>query len=329
MICSLAAAAVWLNVATYKGWPVSTTHSIVGAVVGFGLVSVGSEAVQWGKLLMVVLSWIVSPVCGAVLSALLFIVIRRTIMNAADPIKGLCRVAPILVGAMGLTLTMAMVFKGLKNLDLDLGVGQAALFGLAVGASGGVLTWVVVTNMVKQRVNETRHQQYETIEAVFVVLQILTAGYIAFSHGANDVANSIGPLAAIVSVAENGLSGASVGLPVWVLLVGGTAIVVGLVTYGYKVMKTIGEKITAITPSRGFAATFGAGTTILLGSKAGIPLSTTHTLVGAVIGVGMVQGFAALDMRVVKEITKSWVITVPFTGLVSAILYTILAAFLL
>ena len=133
-------------------------------------------------------------------------------MNAADPIKGLCRVAPILVGAMGLTLTMAMVFKGLKNLNLDLGMGQAALLGLAVGASGGVMTWVVVTNMAKRRANETRHEQYETIEAVFIVLQILTAGYIAFSHGANDVANSIGPLAAIVSVAENGLSGASVGL---------------------------------------------------------------------------------------------------------------------
>jgi PiT family inorganic phosphate transporter len=330
MLCSLCAAAVWLNVATYKAWPVSTTHSIIGAVVGFGLVSVGAEAVNWGQLGLIVMSWVVSPLCGALLSAGLFILIRRTIMNAKDPIAGLRRVSPCLVGLIGVILTMSMVFKGLKNLHLDLGMGEALALGLIVGAVSSVLTWAIVGSVVKRRATDTRHEQYETIEGVFIVLQILTAAYIAFSHGANDVANAIGPLAAVVSVAEHGLeAGGQVGVPLWILLLGGCAIVVGLVTYGYKVMRTIGEKITAITPSRGFCATFGAATTILIGSKLGLPLSTTHTLVGSVIGVGMVQGMAALDMRVLREIAQSWVITVPFTGVLAAVLYLVTSQFVL
>jgi PiT family inorganic phosphate transporter len=320
MACSLLAAAIWLNIATIKGWPVSTTHSIVGAVVGFGIVYGGVGTVNWAETGLIVASWVVSPLCGGIISAMLFILIRHMTFNSEEPLKGLIRITPLIVGLVGYILTLSMIYKGLKALNLDLSFGQASLYGFWVGSVGAVITYLFVVKFVKSVKKETREEQFEAIEAVFGVLMIITAGYVAFSHGANDVANAIGPLAAIVSVSQSGIS-EDVAVPLWVLVLGGSSIVIGLMTFGYRVMETIGKKITDITPSRGFTATFGAATTVLVGSKMGLPLSTTHTMVGAVIGVGLVQGMAALDSRVIGEIFKSWVITLPFAGGLCALLF--------
>ncbi len=319
MTCCLLAAALWLNIATFSGWPVSTTHSIVGAVVGFGLIAGGFEAVNWGVMAKIVASWVVSPVMGGLLGYLGFVFIKRRILNVDRPLLALRGWGPIMVFPIFTILTLSVLFKGLKPLKLDLSLGPA--FGIAVfaGLTASIITTPLLRRFAKAA-SESKDAHTYHAERVFLVLQVLTACFVAFAHGSNDVANAVGPMAAVFGAASGEVA-AKVAVPYRVLLIGAVGIVVGLATYGYKIMATVGKKITELTPSRGFAAEFGAATTIVLASKLGLPVSTTHTLVGAVIGVGFARGIGAINTRVVTGIIASWFITVPFTAILAAVLF--------
>jgi PiT family inorganic phosphate transporter len=321
MTCCLLAAALWLNIATYSGWPVSTTHSIVGAVVGFGLIAGGFDAVNWSMLGKIAASWVISPVLGGLLGYFGFVFIKRRILNVDRPLLALRGWGPIMVFPLFGILTLSVLFKGLKPLKLDLALGPSLGIAVAVGLLASILS-VPLLRRATRIASEDKGARTYRAERVFLVLQVLTACFVAFAHGSNDVANAVGPMAAVFG-ATSGDLGTQVAVPYRVLLIGAIGIVVGLATYGYKIMATIGKKITELTPSRGFAAEFGAATTIVLASKLGLPVSTTHTLVGAVIGVGFARGIGAINTRVVSGIIASWFITVPFTAILAAVLFLI------
>ena len=321
MTCCLLAAALWLNIATYAGWPVSTTHSIVGAVVGFGLIAGGFNAVNWWMLGKIAASWVISPLLGGLLGYFGFVFIKRRILNVHRPLLALRGWGPIMVFPIFAILALSVLFKGLKPLKLDLALGPSIGVALAVGLLASILSVPLVRRSTRIA-SEDRDEHTYRAERVFLVLQVMTACFVAFAHGSNDVANAVGPMAAVFG-ATSGELGAQVAVPHRILLIGAVGIVVGLATYGYKIMATIGKKITELTPSRGFAAEFGAATTIVIASKLGLPVSTTHTLVGAVIGVGLARGIGAINTKVVSGIVASWFITVPFTALLAAGLFLI------
>ena len=323
MIGALVASAVWLNLASYLGWPVSTTHSIVGAVVGFGVMAGGLDAVSWSKVGKVVMSWVISPVMGGLCSFILFRFITYQIFSRRNPLLYAKKLLPYLVFMVCIILANAMFYKGLKNLHLDLSFVQAMVYAILVGVAGFFLSKVIVKKVPDVPKREI-HKQLDSTEKIFKYLQILTAFYIAFAHGSNDVANAVGPLAAVVAILKNGTVQMKVDMPSWILAMGGACIVFGLLIWGRRVMETIGNKITEITPSRGFCATFGAATIVLVCSKMGLPVSTTHTLVGSVIGVGFARGLPTLNLGIIQEIVISWLATVPFTAVLSAILFKIL-----
>ncbi|CAI2718850.1 inorganic phosphate transporter [Nitrospina watsonii] len=322
MIASLVAAAIWLNIASYLGWPVSTTHSIIGAVVGFGLVARGLVAVQWMKVGSIVLSWIVSPLMGGIVAFLIFRFITVKIFDKHNAVAAAKRVVPYLVFLVFVILANSMMYKGLKNLHLNLDFTRALTLSLLVGAVAYLIARMLV-NKVTPPPTDDIHQQFQTTEHVFKYLQIITAFYVAFAHGANDVANAVGPLAAVVAILDSGAVHMKVEMPIWILGMGGTGIVFGLLIWGARVMETVGKRITEITPSRGFAAEFGAATVVLICSKMGLPISTTHTLVGSVIGVGMARGLASLNLNIIRQIIVSWFATVPFTAVLSMMVYEI------
>lgn len=331
MMASLISAALWLHIAAYLGWPVSTTHSIVGAITGFGAVSVGIANVAWLKLLTIAASWLTSPLLGGVLSFIIFLVIRKAILDAKNANLGLRLVSPILAMPVFMTLTLVLFTKGLKKLHgtfAEYGIGNIEMIGIS--ALVGVLSSLVLAFAIRKihiAADESSESKYAKIEKVFRYLQVITACFVAFAHGSNDVANSIGPVAAIVGTLETmDMTAAKVPIPSWVLLLGAVGIVVGLATYGYRVIETIGTKITEITPTRGFAAEFGAASTILIGSHFGIPLSTTHTVVGSVIGVGFARGMNALNLKIIINIVKSWLYTIPFCAILTIILYYLFTA---
>lgn len=321
MTCCLLAAAIWLNLATYAGWPVSTTHSIVGAVVGFGVTAGGLSAVDWGTVASIAASWIVSPLMGGILGYSLFVFIRRVILSASDPLSQLRGWGPALVFPIITILAMSAMFKGLKPLRLDLPLGTALIVAVALGIGASLLAVPVFARFTEHGSDDKDADLLRT-EKAFMVLQVMTACFVAFAHGSNDVANAVGPLAAVFGAIREGVT-ETVQVPYRVLLIGGVGIVVGLATYGYKIMATIGSKITELTPSRGFSAEFAAATTIVVASKLGLPVSTTHTLVGAVIGVGFGRSIGAINTRVLRGIFASWFITVPFTAFLAAGLFVI------
>ena len=377
MIGALLAAAIWLQIATYFGWPVSTTHSIVGSVIGFGAVVGGFHSVEWGKVASIVASWVVSPLLSGSIAFIIFSILRRRIYFQDNPIRAAKKIVPPLVFTVFIILTLALVFKGLKNLHLDLGFGEAFGIAVIVGFIAAVISHFLVRNInelpeeevVEEKqpasvvkslqsaikhltrvvqsargglkleadrilselktVNETANLQvqverssaeFKTVQRIFVYLQILSAAFVAFAHGANDVANAVGPLAAVVSILNTGLVTMKAQVPLWILGMGGVGIIIGLATWGWRVMETIGKKITELTPTRGFAAEFAAATTIVIASKLGLPISTTHTLVGGVLGVGLARGIGALNLRTITDIIISWVITIP-VGAAGAILF--------
>lgn len=321
MTCCLIAAGLWLNIATYAGWPVSTTHSIVGAVMGFGLIAGGFEAVNWSMMVKIAASWVISPLLGGFLGYFGFVFIKNRILNVHRPLLALRGWGPIMVFPIFAILTLSVLFKGLKPLKLDLGLGPSLGFAMAVGLLASILS-VPLLRRATRIASEDKDEHTYRAERVFLVLQVMTACFVAFAHGSNDVANAVGPMAAVFG-ATSGQLGAEVAVPYRVLLIGALGIVIGLATYGYKIMATIGKKITELTPSRGFAAEFGAATTIVMASKLGLPVSTTHTLVGAVIGVGFARGIGAINTQVVSGIILSWFITVPFTAILAAGLFLV------
>lgn len=378
MIAALLAGGVWLQVASYYGWPVSTTHSIVGAVLGFGVVVGGLNAIHWEQVGTIIGSWVISPLLGGLLSYLIFSLLRRRIFYSRNPIKAAQQITPSLVFCLFFILTLIMVFKGLKNLKLDLPLSQALAWAIVVGAIAAFVSSVfvrrirveataerelviqspkVITALSKvakhlQQVHadtsgefhyqtarildevellqktaqrgmevETGGDAIKTVERIFVYLQIMSASFVAFAHGANDVANAIGPLAASVDVLRTGVVAMEASVPLWMLGLGGFGIVIGLATWRWRVIETIGKKITELTPTRGFSAEFGAATTIVIASKLGLPISTTHTLVGAVLGVGLARGLGALNLRTVREILISWIITIPAGAILAVVFF--------
>ncbi len=321
MISALLAAGIWLMIASYFGWPVSTTHSIVGAIVGFSAVGIGMDVVQWGKVGTIVASWVVSPILAGTLSFFLIQSVRKLIFETDDPVKNAKKYVPFYMFLTGFILSLVTVFKGLKHVGIKLSTGESLSIALFVGLAVA-LTGVYFINKIKVEEGENQDYHFASVEKVFAILMITTACGMAFAHGSNDVANAIGPLAAVVSIVnEGGQIGAKSPLPPWILLLGALGIVFGLVTYGHKVMATIGKKITELTPSRGFAAELAAGTTVVIASSTGLPISTTHTLVGAVLGVGLARGIAALDLGVLRTIALSWIITLPAGGLLAILFF--------
>jgi PiT family inorganic phosphate transporter len=320
MLASLLAAAVWLMIASSKGWPVSTTHSIIGALVGFAIVGIGPEAVKWGKVGSVVMSWIVSPVVGGTISYLLVISTRRLIFDTDNPLKNAKRYAPLYIFLVGFIISLVTLFKGLQQLNLELTTAQSFTAAFVFGLITAGIGWVF-TRKIKDEPEANKSFSYASVEKVFTPMMLFTACSMAFAHGSNDVANGIGPLAAVYSIISSGGEVMQTSaLPNWILLLGGGGIVLGLITLGYRVMLTVGKRITELTPSRGFCAELAAATTVVLASRTGLPVSTTHILVGSVLGVGLARGVGALDLRVILNIIISWLVTLP-AGAVMAMLF--------
>lgn len=378
MCGALLGTSLWLQLASYLGWPVSTTHAIVGAILGFGTLFGGWEALQWDVVISIAISWVISPLLSAIISYSIFAFLQKKILFAMDPIEATKKITPFICFFVLSTFTLNLIFNGLQNLHLNLTFLQAISIALLIGIFTGSLVYFFLKTLVPsqkslvegsqksaqtiisldkaikhlQRIRvssshethrkiteilnevkslshkirgETRFGKhsldYPFVEKTFIYLQIVTACYVAFAHGANDVSNAIGPVAAVLDILKDGLISPYSSISSWLLLLGGSGIVLGLATWGWRVIETVGKKITALTPTRGFCAEFGAATTILLASKLGLPVSTTHCLVGAVLGVGLARGISALNLDVLKDIVLSWVITIPASAGMSIICF--------
>ena len=377
MLAALASAGIWLQIASYYGWPVSTTHSIVGSIVGFGAVVGGLKAIYWENVGFIISSWIISPLLGGILGYYIFNIIRKKIFYAVNPVEAARRCTPFLVFIVISVLTLVLVFEGFRNVHLNLSLMQKVFITFGAGLLGAGISYILVqrispspretsapvygeevvyslerarkhlqkvitsttgelryhagllveevkgieqTIQQKQEIN-INHSEYLKVEKIFGYLQIMSACMMAFAHGANDVANAIGPLSAAVAILTTGIFAVDAPVPAWALTLGGVGIVIGLATWGWRVIETIGKKITELTPSRGFAAEFGAATTIVLASRLGMPISTTHTLVGAVLGVGFARGLEAVNLTTTRDILISWIVTVPIGALLAIILF--------
>lgn len=383
MLASLLSAGTWLQIASYYGLPVSTTHTIVGAVVGFGAIIGGWNAIYWKNVFFIVTSWVLSPLLGGILSYFIFSLLRKQIFYRHNPVEETKKLLPFLILIVATTLALILIFDGLHNVNVELTFFQSIALSLAFGITISGISFFLVRfitvpqrsktsanppelllaiSKAKNHLNKAKvftrgeteyqisnllenvetleshlnhshdqdmtRQDYAKVEKIFAYLQIASACLMAFAHGANDVANAIGPLAAAVDVLQTNQISTQNAVPVWALALGGFGIVIGLATWGWRVIETIGKKITELTPTRGFAAEFGTATTILLASRLGLPISTTHTLVGAVIGVGLARGIEALDLSMTRDIVLSWVITVPAGAFISVFFfYLIQAAF--
>lgn len=383
MISALLATALWLQVSSYFGWPVSTTHAIVGALVGFGMFHGGSEAVFWKEFAKIASSWVISPVMSGTLSFFIFSILQKTVLYNLNPIRATKKVVPLLCGLLFCVFTLTLLLSGVGRFSVHLSEGKVLLIAAGVGFIVFLIAkigfrWVKmpvssqstfsskdaqrlqsfnkthkhlqrlfvtakheekaqIHAMLKQvsdwkreleeKVNQFQSDSdYQIVEKRFVILQIFSASYIAFAHGANDVANAIGPVAASLNILRTGSVQMAPYISSPLLAMGGAGIVVGLATWGWRVMETIGKKITILTPTRGFSAEFGAAITILIASKLGLPISTTHCIVGAVLGVGLAKGISALNLRTLKDIFLSWVITIPASAVVCIIIFYLIRA---
>lgn len=382
MCGALLGTGMWLQIASYFGWPVSTTHAIVGAIIGFGWAIGGMEAVKWSEFSAIVASWVISPLLAGAVSFFIFNILQKKILFALDPFEATKKTLPFLVFIVLFTFTLSLIFNGLKNLHLTITFPEALGLALIAGLLGAVVAYLLVKRRIPlnelnapspsrhppqtvislekamkhlQRVHvasfdethskvgkllnevqelsqslkkETsfveRTSEYRSVEKMFVFLQILSACFVAFAHGSNDVANAIGPVSAVLDIIDLGVVSTTSPVPTWLLAFGGIGIVVGLATWGWRVIETVGRKITELTPTRGFSAEFGAATTILIASKLGLPISTTHCLVGAVLGVGLARGMRAINLNMIRDIILSWVITIPASAMMSIIAFYIL-----
>lgn len=311
MLSALLSAGLWLLIASSLGWPVSTTHTIVGAIVGFAAVGLGVDAVQWGKVGIIAASWVISPLLSGTIAFLLIRSVQKYILNTADPFAMAKKYVPVYMLFTGFMIAMVTLVKGLKHVGLQISPGEGVLYAIVFGIIVALIGKLLLRR-IEADPEADKHNRFGSVERIFAVLMIFTACAMAFAHGSNDVANAVGPLATVVATINSGGEVLQkTAMPPWILLLGGVGIVVGLMTWGYRVMATIGSKITALTPTRGFAAELSAASTVVLASSIGIPVSTTHTLVGAVLGVGMARGITAINLRVVGSIFTSWLITLP------------------
>ena len=321
MLASLLAAGTWLFIASYNGWPVSTTHSIVGAIVGFAAVGISIDSVNWSVVTIIASSWVVSPFVAGSLSFLLFKSVQALILNSGDPFINAKKYVPGYMFLVGFIIAMVTSLKGLKHVGLDFSFQESLISSLVVGLAVAILGVAFLRN-IKDIPKPKGDRVFDGVERIFAVLMVITACAMAFAHGSNDVANAIGPLAAVVSIVQTGGEiTAESSLPWWILLLGGLGIVAGLMMLGYRVIETVGKNITELTPSRGFAATLAAATTVVLASGTGIPISTTHALVGAVLGVGLARGISSVNAGVVGRIITSWIITLPVGAGLSVVFF--------
>ncbi|MDE3047228.1 MAG: inorganic phosphate transporter [Verrucomicrobiota bacterium] len=378
MMGSLLATGALLQIASYFGLPVSTTHAIVGAVLGFGLCIGGPSAIHWSTLGWIASSWILSPVLSGIVSYAIFSLIQRKILFALDPIEASQKLTPFFIFLCVAIAVLSLVYHGLNlHLSIWMAISLSCTAGLlaawisrpfilritepAVQLNNGFHPYQAVSlekalhhlqrvhlsnrnlsysqeisqivtrvqslnDTVKKTTPElySSHHHYHGVEKIFIVLQIISACLVAFAHGANDVANAIGPVAAVLDVLKHRMLSGTSAVPSWLLALGGGGIVIGLATWGWRVIETIGHKITELTPTRGFSAEFGAAFTILLASKMGLPISTTHALIGAVLGVGLARGLKALNLQTIKEIVVSWMVTIPLCALFSILTFYLL-----
>lgn len=324
MISALLAAGLWLLIASYFGWPVSTTHSIIGAIVGFAAIGVSPDIVEWGKVTGIVGSWVITPLIAGLISYAIFMSAQNLIFNTADPLRNAKRYVPGYMFLAGFMMSLVTIKKGLKHVGIHFDTleayGLAILVGIIVAMIG---KYFISRIKIDPKADKKMH--YTNVEKVFAILMVITACAMAFAHGSNDVANAIGPLAAVVSIVHNdGEIAGKAALAWWILPLGGLGIVLGLAIFGKRVIATIGNGITHLTPSRGFAAELAAATTVVIASGTGLPISTTQTLVGAVLGVGMARGIAALNLGVVRSIVVSWVVTLPIGAVLSIMFFWML-----
>ncbi|MCD6120613.1 MAG: inorganic phosphate transporter [Spirochaetales bacterium] len=321
MLSSLIAASLWVTIATYLGLPVSTTQSIVGAIMGFSAV-LNIHLICWGKVIDIVTSWIISPFSGALIAYIIFLIIKKTILSKNNPIEAAKKTLPLFIFFTFFVMSMSIIYKGLTNLALDFGLVYSLLISALAGLAAMIIGYILLRRYNYEY--ENNEDKYNKLEKLFIHLQVMTACTVAFAHGANDVANAAGPLATIVDI-FNGVSVSSkVTIPLWVLVLGGAGIVLGISTWGYRVISTIGKKITEITPTRGFSAELSTAFIVLLFSKLGIPLSTSHVLVGSVLGVGIARGLATVNYKVIKNIIYSWILTIPIAMIFSAVIFLFL-----
>lgn len=320
-ISSLLAAALWVTLSTWKEMPISTTHSVIGALIGFGLIAGGFASVQWSLVGSVAASWLLSPVFGCILAFFIFKIIVKLIFAQDKPVQAAKIVGPIILGFTGFLIMSSLLLK--TNLSAVVGVTtdfQAIIIScicLVIISAIGIILF--------RNIQPKSEEDYATVEGIFRKLQVVTSCYVAFAHGANDVANAIGPVAAIIPLAEAGKMDPTAQIPLYLLMIGGIGITIGCLTWGRKVMKTVGGRITSLTNTRGFSVDFGAATTVLVASKMGLPISTSHTVVGAVIGVGLARGLEAIDLSIIKKITVSWLLTLPIAAGTSVAIFLLIS----
>lgn len=325
MLAALLAAAIWITISTHFSLPISTTQSIVGSLVGFGVVAAGVSSVSWGKILEIGESWVLSPIAGMLLAFFIFFIVKKVIFDVEKPLESTKKVVPFFAFTLMIVISFS-IFKGIENTNFPpVPLFMALGISFAAGFLAAIVSYVFVSRYKPKNV-ATEYDEYKSIEHIFIYLQLITACYVAFAHGANDVANAIGPLAAIVDILESGTIVPGVSIPIWLIAIGAIGIVIGLGTWGYKVIYTIGNKITEITPTRGFAAEFSTALVVLTCSRLGMPISTSQVLVGSVIGVGLAKGIFAVDLKVIKTILTSWVLTVPVSAATTAGIFICLRA---
>lgn len=321
MLAALLTAAIWTHISTYYGWPTSTTHALVGAVFTFGLISKGTIAVHWDVISRIFVSWLLSPILGGLVSSTVFIIILRLILFAKSPIKASKFWIPRIIWVTATILLLSLFLNGLKGLNLSLELWQTLVIALFGGAFAFFFSARWMNNLSDFDELMPKSQRFKVVEGIFAKMQLISAFYVAFAHGANDCANTVGPIAGIVQIAQTGQLDVNAPIAKWILVFGGLFIALGTGTWGYKVIETIGQNLTGISPTRGFSAEFGAATTVLLAAQLGLPVSTSHTIVGAVVGVGLVRGFRVLNMDEIKRVLMSWLYTLPFAGALTAIIF--------
>lgn len=316
-LSAMLAASLWVNFATWKYLPVSTTHSIVGAMIGFGIVAGGFSVINWIKLAAVVMSWIISPVFSLVISFFLFKIILRLILNQKNAFIWSLKLSPFFIGSTVFIVVLSFLFKTPLGKNLSIKVSDAVILAFIIAFFFGFAGMKVLKRFVKESIPHGA-------EEIFRFIQIGTACYVALAQGANDVANAIGPLAVIYFLVKTGNVGATVPVPVFLLLFGGIGIACGISIAGHRVMSTMGEKITALSNTRGFAINFATATTVLVASKMGLPVSTTHAAVGGVMGIGLARGVEAVNFNIVYKIMLYWLLTVPVAAVTSMVIFKIL-----
>lgn len=320
----LIACTIWMHLASFLGVPVSITNALVGSMVGFGWLVLGQDAVHWEQVSHIAIGWITSPLIAGTTAYVLFLSIQQTIFVKPDLLERAKRMMPIYLFLIGSVLSFITVFKGLAHFQLHLNFKQSML--VILGTSGLMtLFGVFVIKRIPEKTNLKRHERFEQVEKYFAVLMAMTACAMVFAHGANDVALAVGPLSMVYSLVTHvGEPLEAAGYPTWIVFLGALGVVVGFLAQGRRVIETVGSSITALTPSRAFAATLAAATTVVVATSIGIPVSATQTLVGSVLGVGLARGIGALNLIVIRNIFTSWILTLPAASILTILSYKIL-----